>query len=269
MTSSFDRAWMVVRPVLCVALVFGSFGVGAATLDSQSRHTSKPQSTNRLEVDEDVPDARERLDEDNPPGDGLGYAYRRVTGAYVIPGAARDGTWTWYHGNGAVAATGAYSHGKHVGEWQWWHPNGQRRALGRHDTEGQRTSAWVFWSDTGAVTEISRYQAGRLHGTRTRFHGNGSVASTRAYLDDKPSGTNRDWHDDGSLRCESAAGGNGWYVEFYPSGVVAVRGQLVAGQRAGLWMEYHPNGKIAGQGTYSIKDGEKADDWAYFPHNED
>lgn len=46
-------------------------------------------------------------------------------------------------------------------------------------------------------------------------------------------------------------------------------GRWVSREQAGPWIEHHPNEKMVGQGTYSSNAGEKADDWAYFPDNED
>ncbi len=41
----------------------------------------------------------------------------------------RDGTWTWFYGNGKPSARGQYASGKKTGTWLTWAPNGKLLGL--------------------------------------------------------------------------------------------------------------------------------------------
>ena len=46
---------------------------------------------------------------------------------------------------------------------------------------------------------------------------------------------------------------NGWFLQYYPSGIVAVSGQYINGKMDGKWVYFHGNGEI--KNTFQVKLG--------------
>lgn len=61
-----------------------------------------------------------------------------------------------------------------------WHPNGRPMAKGQF-TDGHRTGEWKDWWDDGTLKEVSRFQAGALHGERLFYDPKGKLMRTSRY----------------------------------------------------------------------------------------
>ncbi|QNQ08427.1 toxin-antitoxin system YwqK family antitoxin [Sphingomonas alpina] len=60
----------------------------------------------------------------------------------------RDGRFTAYHPNGAIASEGTYSDGIEQGLWRDYHDNGRIAAEGQYD-RGQESGVWRYWDSDG------------------------------------------------------------------------------------------------------------------------
>lgn len=73
----------------------------------------------------------------------------------------REGTWVYYHPDGAVAARGQYVNGRLHGPWEVYWPDGRQRARGKYRL-GYRDGAWKLWNADGSPdpAEAGEYDAG-------------------------------------------------------------------------------------------------------------
>lgn len=61
-----------------------------------------------------------------------------------------------------------------------WHPNGKPMSEGQF-ADGHRTGEWKDWWEDGTLKEISRFQAGALHGERLFYDPKGKLMRTARY----------------------------------------------------------------------------------------
>ena len=73
----------------------------------------------------------------------------------------------------------AYALGKPL-TLQRWHPNGKPMSVGQF-TDGHRSGEWKDWWEDGTLKEISRFEAGALHGERLFYDVKGKLMRTSRY----------------------------------------------------------------------------------------
>lgn len=60
---------------------------------------------------------------------------------------------------------------------------------------------------------------------------------------------------------------HGLFQSYHPNGKLAFEGTYVDGKEDGVWTDYHQNGQIAARGHY--KSGDEVGDWEFWDENGD
>lgn len=127
-----------------------------------------------------------------------------------------DGTFKAYYSNGKLAGSAIYKNGLLIGKYQHWNPSGLlvqecTFATDRHtkshellEIENELMSgAGVphgisrYWNDAGVLVREESYTTGLRHGIWKTWHQNGLLASERTYENDKSTGKERFYDEQG------------------------------------------------------------------------
>jgi antitoxin component YwqK of YwqJK toxin-antitoxin module len=150
------------------------------------------------------------------------------------------GEWKLYDDQGTVSARGRFAYGRQVGEWEYRYPNKERRMVCRY-VLGALDGESVSWHDNGTMSEKGSYQNGKKTGTWKTWDGNGHPLCEYRYDGDKEFVLNC-WAAD---ERQTVKDGNGEYVSYHPDGQVHEKGPVKDGRRSGMWVAFHPNGKMS------------------------
>ncbi|MCP5024479.1 MAG: hypothetical protein GY930_22275 [bacterium] len=134
-------------------------------------------------------------------------------------------------------------------------PEGPGERITR-DAQGQIIAIREYWvDDQGRETR---------HGVEAQYWADGSPKAHREFTHGTPSGKWETFWQDGTLRSEHAivAGQATPMTYFHPSGLVASKGDAIAGQRVGPWQYRFASGSIAEKGDY--EKGYREGLWQYY-----
>src|SRR5687767_6406534 len=67
-----------------------------------------------------------------------------------MTGQKQQGTWTYWHPDGAQHAEGGFRDDKQDGAWTWWYPDGKIQQHGVY-TRGLRVGPWRFHHPDGSL----------------------------------------------------------------------------------------------------------------------
>ncbi len=127
-----------------------------------------------------------------------------------------DGPYTAYHGNGKMAGAAVYKNGLLIGNYRHWNAAGilvqdyafasenisPTQELLEIDNEsmsgaGVPNGMCRFWNDAGVLIREESYAMGLRDGLWKTWHANGALASERTYENDKSTGKERFYDEQG------------------------------------------------------------------------
>jgi antitoxin component YwqK of YwqJK toxin-antitoxin module len=184
--------------------------------------------------------------EGEPDGEAAWWsADGKLTREGALWQSMEHGEWKFYDGTGTVVARGRFAYGRQVGDWEYRHPNNEkskacRYALGALDGE------FVSWHDNGKMSEQGRYQNDKKTGVWRTWDREGLPLCEYRYEGDTELIENC-WAADHALTVKA---GNGEFFSYYPDGQVKERGAVKDGRKTGIWLAFHPNGKMSLKGRW-------------------
>jgi antitoxin component YwqK of YwqJK toxin-antitoxin module len=187
---------------------------------------------------------------------------------------AQDGEYTvYYYDNGNVSSEGYMVDGKPDGYWKTYYPNGQIKSEGNRENF-QLDSTWIFYNEEGekvseitynegikegelrtykneVLYEIALFENDKRAGFSTLFYPTGEEWKRIPYVAGKESGEGFEYARDGRVITLLE------YEDGYLKRAEKINRKDDRGKRRGPWIEFHPNGIIAMEGTYmnDLKNG--------------
>jgi antitoxin component YwqK of YwqJK toxin-antitoxin module/peroxiredoxin len=157
----------------------------------------------------------------------------------------QDGPWTYYYENGNVEWQGGFAAGKRSGPFTFYFPDGRKRAEGWFREEHEE-GEWRFYSQSGGTLEQQGdYQDGRVAGLWRYWHPDGKPRAAGAHWNAVRVGTWQQWAADGAVSETRypLPEGVALVLERWPDDKPRRLCTTVAGQPAGRWTTWHPNGQ--------------------------
>jgi len=127
-----------------------------------------------------------------------------------------DGPYTAYYGNGKMASAAMYKNGLLIGTYKHWNPAGlliqeytfasenispthERLEIDNELMSGAGVPNGIcrFWNDAGVLIREESYAMGLRDGMWKTWHPNGALASERTYENDKSTGKERFYDEQG------------------------------------------------------------------------
>ena len=170
---------------------------------------------------------------------------------------------TWE--NGQVKAEGSLENGYKKGEWTYYRSNGSKEAVGSYlpeessrtysivkrnrktavdDEKSTRHGKWTYFYSNGQKKAEAVYENGCPTGTLTKWYPNGNKFETFEYIDCKPLGDRKTWHEDGWLQLEilKEEGGKSTRIEYYDNSQKKSITPYRNGQQYGRVTHWYKNG---------------------------
>jgi antitoxin component YwqK of YwqJK toxin-antitoxin module len=174
-----------------------------------------------------------------------------------------DGEASWWNSDGKLTREGAWWQGMEHGEWKFYDDNGTVVAKGRF-AYGRQVGEWEYRHPNKERSKVCRYVLGALDGESVSWHPNGIMSEQGRYQDGKKTGVWRTWDSGGLPCCEyryegdtelvvecraadrelTVKDGSGEFVSYHPDGQLKEKGSVKDGRKTGIWLAFHPNGKM-------------------------
>ena len=189
-------------------------------------------------------------------------------GPQVVAQNGEDSLVEYFYPNGKRSSQGFLVKGKPNGYWRTWHENGALKSEGNR-LNFKLDSVWKFYSSDSIPTSFITYKEGKKNGIRILFDDSGIKQTEERYIDDIKQGETRKYHKNGALRQTITyvdGKEQGLSYEYSNIGVIlsileykngyVIRNEKINrvdkfGQRQGMQMEFHPNGKIETECNYA------------------
>jgi len=196
-----------------------------------------------------------------------GKPHIRITYA----GGVMEGPYKSYYESGQVAREGQYEDGRPAGSWTEYDAEGKEEATEEYENGLPVSHTCKLGEQSEETTEAGgklQYCLidGRKVGPSYVLDAKGGVLASGLMLDGKKDGLWTEYdvekgHGEVKAITSYTAGErDGMYMEFHPDGkTMKLSGEYIAGQKQGTWTEHFANEKVAESGEYL--DGEKSGEW--------
>lgn len=182
----------------------------------------------------------EKFKDKEPGKDDKEEKQRQLTACEKLIGA-----WVFYNPDGSKRAEGSYEDGKRTGQWHEYYRTGTKLGNGRYD-KGKRME-WAFFDKNGSKLLDADFAGNPLmpktvqvyeHG---RLLGGGGVAmGTVKYNPEKD-----------ALEIQEFSKKGEW-TEYHANGKISGQGQYSMNKRSGAWKLFDENGQLIAEGAYSM-----------------
>jgi uncharacterized protein len=173
----------------------------------------------------------------------------------------RSGVWVYYYPDGSRHRQGSYKDDLEDGRWQTWYESGKLLMDGVY-VLGKENGQWLNYWENGKIKNSGHFKKGVLHGKWESYFPNGSMNISGSYKNGLKSGQWLDYYSNGKARElvtykivktksklnkttyeESVRHGK---YEAYSSKdfKLTEEGTFKNGKKDGLWIAYHPGGRI-------------------------
>lgn len=178
---------------------------------------------------------------------------------------AKTGYQRFYYQTGILSSEGTMREGKPDGYWKSYYENGILKSEGNRKNF-ELDSVWRFYREDGTLFLEIFYRNGKKNGIKTTMLEKEILRET--FVNDVKDGWTRYYLPDQTLRLEIPfvkgleqgtgkeydAAGNIITITEYKKGFITDRMKVnrrdKAGLKQGLWVSFHPNGRIREEGTY-------------------
>ncbi|MBL7806509.1 MAG: toxin-antitoxin system YwqK family antitoxin [Saprospiraceae bacterium] len=123
----------------------------------------------------------------------------------------------------------------------------------RKDTQ-KREGLYQRYATDGVLLEEAHFLADSLEGERKYFSATGQLESIERYQNNKIHGKFQSFYPDGKIKIEQdfvQGTLEGLSIRYYPNGQIQERVQLKNNVENGPFTEYHENGQLKTEGTYA------------------
>jgi uncharacterized protein len=177
----------------------------------------------------------------------------------------KDGYQKFYYQNGVLSSEGTMRSGKPDGYWKAYFENGKLKSEGNRKNF-ELDSLWRFYNENGNPVLDIFYRNGKKNGLKTTYLDKETVKEN--FVNDVKEGWTRYYLPDGTLKLEIpfvkgleqgigkeySADGIIITITEYKRGFITDRVKVNRRDKnslkQGVWVEFHPNGKIRQEGTY-------------------
>ncbi|HLP93504.1 MAG TPA: toxin-antitoxin system YwqK family antitoxin [Saprospiraceae bacterium] len=131
---------------------------------------------------------------------------------------------------------------------------GQLERFQRRKDNQKREGLFQRYSAEGVLLEEAHYLADSLDGERKYFSASGQLESIERYQNNKIHGKFQAFYPDGKVKIEQdfvAGALTGFSIRYYPNGQIQEKVQLKNNVEDGPFVEYHENGQLKTEGTYA------------------
>ncbi|WP_299213655.1 hypothetical protein [uncultured Dokdonia sp.] len=168
------------------------------------------------------------------------------------------GEWLFYDTLGRLIAKGTFTNGERDGKWEWYHENGKLKERGAYNN-GVEQGIYQFYYDNGTKSVTVTFKDGKLEETYYSYSIYGSLLEKRTYTNGEMNGVRQHFYeaDESLIKYEYLMKNDdydGFFKEYYSTGVLAKETTFENGTKQGAEKVYHLNGKLASEATF--KDGE-------------
>lgn len=157
-----------------------------------------------------------------------------------------DGVWLTYHENGTLSDSGSFVGSRMVSLWKSWYDNGNLNQIGSYNRNAQ-IGLWKTYFENGQLNTEGQMDNGVQSGQWNYYNENGQLVNQVTYNADKTIAINNLWDENGN---QLILDGNGRYKSFAENGTTILEGDVVDGQRVGLWKAYTSSGILNEEGVY-------------------
>jgi antitoxin component YwqK of YwqJK toxin-antitoxin module len=161
-----------------------------------------------------------------------------------------DGYYREFYENGQLFLAGSYERGTPVGEWKYFHDNGKPSKVVKYEDGKPNGEIEVRRAD-GTLQAKRLYKGAKREGLWITYDITGEKPLREEnYVDGKPDGVSKRWHENGQLALETtfkAGKLNGVTTEWDKEGVKRGEATFVDGQREGKTTIWTPDGKVIEQ----------------------
>ena len=177
----------------------------------------------------------------------------------------RDGYQRFYYQTGILSSEGTMRDGRPDGYWKSYHENGRLKSEGNRKNF-ELDSLWCFYNENGELFLDIFYRNGKKNGIKSSYLDKETVREQ--FVNDVKEGWTRYYLPDGTLRMEVpfvrgleqgtgkeySPDGNIITITEYKKGFITDRMKVNRRDKnqlkQGMWITFHPNGKIKQEGTY-------------------
>lgn len=131
---------------------------------------------------------------------------------------------------------------------------GQLERFQRRKDNQKREGLFQRYSAEGVLLEEAHYLADSLDGERKYFSASGQLESIERYQNNKIHGKFQAFYPDGKVKIEQdfvAGALTGFSIRYYPNGQIQEKVQLKNNVEDGPFVEYHENGQLKTEGNYA------------------
>jgi antitoxin component YwqK of YwqJK toxin-antitoxin module len=195
----------------------------------------------------------------------LPFALNAQSGQNINP----NGYNKFYYDSGVLSSEGTMRDGKPDGYWKTYSPNGKIKSEGNRKNF-ELDSVWKFYNEQGKLAFEFNYLKGKKKGYKKTYDTkDGSLVTSENYVNDVKSGNTIVYYKDGRVKqtipfSEGKEEGLGY--EYAPDSTIISLTQYkmgfiqkdrkinrrdAKGLKQGTWIEFHPNGQVKTEVTYS------------------
>lgn len=146
---------------------------------------------------------------------------------------------------GQLDKKGQYRDDKKTGIWEAYHAGGKVHAVETFKNGNQIGESIYYYAEGNIKISILYNEEGKKHGITKEYFTNSVVAIEGQYDQDTPSGTWKEYYENGKLKeLYSYESGlwHGVYEKYYPNGTLAKKGMYDQDMVIGIWKYYDLNG---------------------------
>jgi antitoxin component YwqK of YwqJK toxin-antitoxin module len=177
----------------------------------------------------------------------------------------KQGKWQkTYPGSRVFMYKGQFKNDKPVGKFTYFYKDTKVKAIIKHDENSTRSVAY-FYHPEGTLMSAGIYRNMKKDSVWMNFTPSQRLSTKETYKNDSLHGLKTIYFiptdpEDKTVRISAAyvydnGKLHGKFKEFFLNGITKAEGEWDQNQRAGIWFEYHPNGKRALLTRY--KEGKK------------
>lgn len=155
------------------------------------------------------------------------------------------GAWVFYNPGGTKRAEGSYDDGKRSGSWNEYYKTGAKLGTGRYE-KGKRMD-WAFFDKGGAKRLDADFAGNPLMPKTVQIYENGRIVGGGGVA----MGTVKYNPETDSLDIQEFSKKGEW-IEYHNNGKVSGQGQYSMSKRSGQWKHFDESGNLIAEGSYNM-----------------